>query len=282
MFESENFIDFKNSRLYYKKAGAGPKPLLLFHGFGQSHEVFSAWIAPLQKEYTLYAFDLFFHGQSTWPDQTAVENSDWKKILELFLEKEKIESFIVAGYSLGGKFALATVLVFSERIQKVFLLAPDGVRVSAWYHLATYPVAFRWLFKSMIDKPERFKRVIRTLRTLGLVHKGVLRFAESQMETVDKRRRVYFSWVYFRHLTFDLRKISQLLNRFRIPVTVIVGKYDKVIPAQNMIPFLAMVNLKKVEVLDAGHNDLIANAVGILQSGVVREDTNHAAEDTGK
>ena len=264
MLVQENFIVYGTSKLHYTKAGSGTVPMLLFHGFGQNHSVFEHWIERLGKDYSLYTFDLYFHGKSTWPIRSALEKKDWKEILSLFLLKEKIERFTVLGFSLGGKFALSTVEAYPEKIIKLYLLAPDGVKTSIWYSLATYPIAVRYFFKSMILKPGRLHELAKALRRLGIVDKGLLRFAESQMDTEEKRRRVYYSWVYFRHLTFDLRKMASLLNHYQTPVMMIVGKYDKVIEARDMNRFLCLVKNHQFEIIEAGHNDLIKKAIDKL------------------
>jgi pimeloyl-ACP methyl ester carboxylesterase len=264
MLKHENFIDYLGSRLHYAKAGHGPA-LLLFHGFGQDHKVFDVWSSALESKYTIYAFDLFFHGQSTWPLLRPLEKSDWRQIMMQFLGKEKIELFVVVGFSLGGKFALATLEAFTDKVTKVVLLAPDGIKTSLWYNLATYPIAVRRLFKSMVLQPRRFFTLTQFFQRVGLVNKGLVRFAESQMDTEEKRRRVYYSWVYFRHLKFDIPTIAAILNQHRIPLLMLVGKYDKVIPAKNMEGLLQRVHQKQIEVLDAGHNDLVNASVEFLR-----------------
>jgi pimeloyl-ACP methyl ester carboxylesterase len=256
-----NLIHFFNSKLFFAKIGAGQKVLLLFHGFGQDHRAFQSWMEVLKDEYTCYSFDLFFHGQSTWASREALEKKDWKEIITQFLQKENITEFEIAGFSMGGKFAMATLEAFPDQIKKMTLLAPDGIKTSFWYSLATYPIAIRALFKSMILHPNRLHRITKALRSLRLVDKGLLRFAESQMDTEEKRNRVYFSWVYFRHLKFNLNKIASLLNEQQIPLALIVGQHDKVTPAQNMEAFIKKIKLKKFEVVGAGHNDLIGKAI---------------------
>jgi pimeloyl-ACP methyl ester carboxylesterase len=258
------YIDYLNSQLFYTKSGTGKKILLLFHGFGQDHRAFQSWIEILKEHYTLYSFDLFFHGQSTWSSREALEKKDWKEIIDQFLQKENISEFEIAGFSMGGKFAMATLEAFPDRIKKLTLLAPDGIKTSFWYSLATYPIAIRALFKSMILHPNRLYRVTKAFRSFGLVDKGLLRFAESQMDTEEKRKRVYFSWVYFRHLKFALNKITSLLNERQIPFILIVGQHDKVIQAKNMEGFLKKINSKRFEVIEAGHNDLIVKSRNVL------------------
>jgi pimeloyl-ACP methyl ester carboxylesterase len=257
MLKPGNFITYKKSLLHYAIGGNGPLPLFLFHGFGQDHSVFEEWIGPLGEKFKLYSFDLFFHGESRWNVGEPLEIMDWKEILTAFLTKEKIDHFAVAGYSLGGRFALATIASFPQMIEEIFLLAPDGVRTSFWYNLATWPFLTRSLFKTMIARPGRFQDIVRFLRTAGLVHNGVLRFAESQMDTEDKRRRVYNTWVYFRHLRSDIKKIAEIINQQKIPMTILLGRFDKMIPAKKINTLLTRVACKQVEILDAGHNDLI-------------------------
>jgi pimeloyl-ACP methyl ester carboxylesterase len=265
MLPQENFIDYQDTRLHYSTAGHGPTPLLLFHGFGQDHKAFDVWISALENKYTMYAFDLYFHGQSTWPLRRPLEKSDWKQIIMQFLGKEKIELFVVVGFSLGGKFALATLEAFTDKVTKVVLLAPDGIKTNLWYNLATYPIAVRLLFKSTVLQPGRFFTLAQFFQRVGLVNKGIVRFAESQMDTEEKRRRVYYSWVYFRHLKFDIPSIATILNQQHIPVLMLVGKYDKVIPIKNMEGLLQRLHQKQIEVLDAGHNDLINASVEFLR-----------------
>ncbi len=261
-----NNILYQHSKLSYTKSGRGQTALLLFHGFGQDHRAFQSWIEPFKDTYTSYSFDLFFHGHSNWTSREALEKSDWKEIVNLFLEKEAIHDFEVAGFSMGGKFAMATLESFSDRVKKLILLAPDGIKTSFWYSLATYPIAIRALFKSMILHPNRLYKITKALRALKLVDQGLLRFAETQMGTEEKRRRVYFSWVYFRHLKFDLNKIAFILNERHIPLLLIVGQFDKVILSKNMEPFLRKIKSKKFEIIEAGHNELILNSKNIIIS----------------
>ena len=260
-----SLINYKNSQLHYSKSGDGETALLLFHGFGQHLEVFNDWIPHLGTQFTLYQFDLFFHGQSLWNEKEALEKKEWKQIIELFLAKEKIERFSLAGFSLGGKFAMATADSFPQKVKHLFLLAPDGIKTSTWYSLATYPLATRSLFKSMIEKPERFFIVIKIARKLNLVDKGIVRFVENQMNTRAKREQVYLTWVFFRHIKVALGTFAQLMNNHSIPVTVIVGKYDKVIVAENMKLLLDKLDKKELFVLEVGHNDLIRNSSGIIK-----------------
>ncbi len=259
-------IIFGDNILNYSINGNGKTPLLAFHGFGQSKEVYLPFSELLGDEYTVYAFDIYYHGNSEWKDRNqALEKQDWEVILKSFLEKHQIEKFAVVGYSMGGKFALASLELFPRKIKEFLLIAPDGIKTSFWYSLATYPNSFRRFFRAMIVKPKYFYQILTFTKKMGLVDKSLLKFANTQMNTREKRRRVYLTWVVFRHLKFDLKLIAFLINQNKIPMMMFTGKYDKIITSDNMMDLLKHVKEYEHVILEAGHNTLIAHTAKHLE-----------------
>lgn len=260
-------LQSEQATLHYTKTGNGARTLIAFHGFGQTGEAFHGLAKALSDSYTIYLFDIFFHGDSTWAlDEHPLEKVTWAALMEKFLTQESINTFSLLGFSMGGKFVLATLEAFPEKVNEIFLLAPDGIKTSMWYSLATYPVAFRKLFKSMIAHPNRFTTIARTAHRIGLIDKGILRFVESQMNTEEKRKRVYYSWVVFRHLSFDMDTTSKLINQHNIRLVMIVGKFDKVIRPRNMNALLGKVPNAHLEIPHTGHNGVIEAAIQILKN----------------
>jgi pimeloyl-ACP methyl ester carboxylesterase len=257
MIQSE-FVFYSESSLHYISSTNGRFPLIFFHGFGQDHSMYTPLVQTLTRKYDVFVFDLYFHGKSKWGyDEQPLEKEFWAEIFQKFLTQQKIKRFSVAGFSLGGKFALATLEGFAPEIDEVFLLAPDGIKTSGWYSMATYPYPLRKFFKGMIEDHQRFTKLVNWLSKFSFVDKGLLRFAAYQMETETKRKRVYYSWVVFRHLTFDLKKLATLINENKIHLTVIVGKYDKVIVPGNMKLLLKHVPDHRFEVVNCGHSGLV-------------------------
>jgi pimeloyl-ACP methyl ester carboxylesterase len=258
----DKFIHYNGSSLHYAVAGNGSHSMLIFHGFGQDMSVFEYLSTHLSRDYTFYVFDLFFHGKSTWAHgERTLEKKEWAEFMRLFLEQNRIENFSLAGFSLGGKFVLATFESFPQRTKEIFLIAPDGIKTSFWYSMATYPTILRNFFKSMILRPERFFAIAYFLNKRGWVDRGLIRFAEYQMNSEEKRKRVYYSWVVFRHLTFSLNSIARLLNHHSVKLTMIVGKYDNVITPSNMKSLLDKVPHHKLEILESGHSGLINQSI---------------------
>ena len=107
--------------------------------------------------------------------------------------------------------------------------------------------------------------------SLGLVHPGVNRFAKSQMNTIEKREKVYFTWMFFRKLHLRKEQIIDILIRHQIPVRVFLGKEDKIILEKH---FRFIKDNKRIDsnitVLEAGHNDLIKETANYLERSVGR------------
>lgn len=261
----ECFIHYRRNVLHYVKAGNGENPLLVFHGYGQDHTSYVPLLQSLSPRYTIYIVNLFFHGKSEWNDgEQTLEKSTWNEIVRILLEDNNIDRFSVLAYSLGGRFALATLEGFANRIKGIFLIAPDGIAKNFWYNIATYPTPFRSLFRSMITHHDRFERIASWLGKRGLVSKNLIRFADYQMNSETKRKRVYYTWVVFRHMRSDLKQVASLINTHQIKLTIVTGKHDDVIPAQGMRRLLEHVKDYRHEVIEAGHLGLISRSLHLL------------------
>ncbi|MEQ8425834.1 MAG: alpha/beta hydrolase [Cyclobacteriaceae bacterium] len=267
MTEGYYKFQYQNAILGYQKTGAGPEALFIFHGFGQDHSAFNLLVEVLDKKFTLYSFDLFFHGKSKWLlDDKPLEKGYWAQIIHAFIAEHNIQRFSLMGFSLGSKFVLATLEAKAPLVNSVFLLAPDGIKTNFWYSLATYPIALRSLFKSMIAHPGRFETLVKMAKASRMVDKGLIRFAQLQMDTEEKRRQVYNSWVIFSPLTFEMRYIATLITTNSIRLSVILGKFDKVITHQNMKRLLERLPNYQLHILDTGHTGLIKQSVELLKS----------------
>jgi pimeloyl-ACP methyl ester carboxylesterase len=254
----ESFIEYSSAKLNYVKSGNGPETMLLFHGFGQDHRAFNYLMSTLYERYTFYSFDLFFHGKSEWfAGELPIEKDILINLFKKFCETNNIQRASLMGFSMGCRFLFPVIEAFPEKINKVFLIAPDGIKTSLWYILSTYPVALRKVFKSMINHPRSFRVLANALYDLRLMDRGLLNFAEQQMNTCEKRKRVYYSWVVFRHLKCDLDALSQIINENNIAVTIIAGKQDRVIKADSVDSFMKRVQNCRMEMLNAGHRGIL-------------------------
>ena len=260
------YLIHHKSKLHYHIFGRGEKVLLAFHGYAQEGSYYDVIARVLAKEYTIFAFDLFFHGQSELHrSDMPLSKERLSQMMAQFLEKHQIDRFELMAFSMGGKFALAMIEAFAPQVDQVFLIAPDGISTNFWYNVATYPGWLQGMFKRTVLRPAPFFKLVRTLDRYKLVAPGIARFANYHMGTTQKRLRVYKSWVGFRQLTYDIRQIVGLLNKHDIPVTFFLGEYDQVIPHRRLQVFIKALRRANPILLQTGHTFMLHEVANYIR-----------------
>jgi pimeloyl-ACP methyl ester carboxylesterase len=269
MHRQYHFFEDPKALLHYSEYGAGQKVMLCFHGFGQTSSHFHELEEVMKEEYKIYNFDLFYHGQSFWHRKDVpISKEYWAQMIERFLKEKNIDRFSLMGFSMGGKFAISIFEAFPEKIEKIILIAPDGIKTSFWYSLATYPVGVRPFFRRIILKPNLYFNIVKFLRFFKIVDAGILRFANTQMITKEQRRRVYYSWMVFKELKFDMDKIAKLFIQHHVGLEMFLGIHDKIITEKNMNLLLHKLNQYDIHLLEAGHSNLIKAVAGFLKKRI--------------
>jgi pimeloyl-ACP methyl ester carboxylesterase len=214
----------------------------------------------------VYSFDLPFHGETQWHAGEKPLDKDLLQscIHELFL-RLNIEKFSLVAFSIGAKFTLTIIETFPKQIESVTLLAPDGIVTNPWYWLATYPFISRTLFKSMIEKPSWFFTATKWAKKAGFINASVKRFAESQMNTLEKRRQVYYTWVVLRHLKPNRREIATIINTQPIQVTLVAGEFDTMITPKSLNDFILMLSKPEVVILPCKHHQLLTRWIETIR-----------------
>lgn len=224
--------EYNGYKLFAEKFGNGPEPLIAFHGFGQHAGIYHVFDDILRDKYTVYSFEHFHHGRSTYPPnkrKSAPFSPDiWRELMRLFFAENNVHHFTLMGYSLGGKTALQTLEMFPEQVDRLILLAPDGVIESGWYHFVSRNPAGELLYKSVINKPGILFPIMKTMTKVGFVSDKEYKFATGQLDSEEKRKLVYYTWRSYALIRPHLDVIKQIINRRRIPAHIITGKYDTV------------------------------------------------------
>lgn len=252
--------------------GNGPKVMLGFHGIGQDHRCFLPMVEVLKGQYTFYLFDLPFHGQSPALTSEKLTLQEWKAFLEDFLSTNKIGEFSIMGFSMGGKFALATLQLFSERIESCWLLAPDGITESPWYRLATHFWLSKNMFRFFVSHVSHFKKLANLLMKIGLVEKSTVKFVETTLSTPEQRERVYRSWIGFSLIQADMKQIAQLVRENKIDLKVFLGKHDALLPPHYVFPLTNRLPELNPIVLKTGHHRLIEKVAEWFKQNLARFD----------
>lgn len=244
-------------KLEYLTFGKGNETLICFHGFGREARDFLALEDSLGEQYTIHSVNLFYHGQSTFPDSRLenkpLELKELKNIFESFRIKERFNTFSLLGYSLGGKVALALTTLFPKQTKNLFLLAPDGIKANLWYHFASQTLIGQKLNRASIKNEWVFRSFMNISSKLGLASKRQQRFANSQMRSIKQRTQVYNIWMAHRKLAPELKLLINQINLNQIHVQVFVGKYDRIIPLIPIEKFVDSLTHGELVYLNCGH-----------------------------
>jgi pimeloyl-ACP methyl ester carboxylesterase len=262
MTGTEHYFSYKNATLCFTKSGTGKHILMAFPGFGQSRSIYSQLSMDHGEEITLYSFDLFFHGKSEWGyKENPITKEFWKDLMETFLNEQRIERLSIIGFSLGARFVLATFETLPERINHLFLIAPDGLYSNGWYTVATSTFITRRLFKTMMDKSGIFFSLTSLLGRLNVLNPRLLRFAEHQLKSKEMRKKVYYSWVVFRRLFISQKVFQKAAMHYQNKITILLGRHDTIITTKSIEKSLGKSFPVKVIILETGHNTLISSFV---------------------
>lgn len=218
--------------LAYRTYGNGPLTVLAFHGFGRTGADYAVLEPELKEIATIHAFDLHFHGKSPgYPERaekpfTAVELASYFKA---FLDECGVQKVALLGYSLGGRIALGLVEVMPERLERVFLAAPDGLITRPWYRgLATSRVG-RALYRRFVERPQTVHLIIHTLRAARLMNEKMHRFLIGQTDSKAKRMLVRDVWLSYRLIEPDLRHVAEQAKAHHLSAHLFFGARDTVI-----------------------------------------------------
>ena len=106
---SEKKLQLKDGGLFYKIGGSGP-PLVMIHGYPQTHFMWSLVAPALAKEYTLILPDLRGYGQSLAPKGDKNHFNYSKRVMAADLKELmnhlNFKKYCVVGHDRGARVAL--------------------------------------------------------------------------------------------------------------------------------------------------------------------------------
>jgi haloacetate dehalogenase len=118
-------IETNVSTVFVRSSGSGP-PLLLLHGFPETHLMWRDVAPVLAQDFTVVCADLPGYGQSGCPASTPRHTSHSKRAMaqqmSQVMSRLGFERFSVAGHDRGGRVAYRLALDHPDRIDKLAVL----------------------------------------------------------------------------------------------------------------------------------------------------------------
>jgi pimeloyl-ACP methyl ester carboxylesterase len=255
MEEKTQLIAYRNSLINVHFFGGGNKYLFCFHGYGEDGRSFEFLKSFLGVEYTLIAIDLPFHGATNWNDGLLMKPEDLINIINAITVQNagnKEIKFSLLGFSLGGRIALHLMQAIPSRIERVVLIAPDGLHMNFWYEIGTQTSIGNKLFSYTMKKPAWFFALINVGYKINVLSKSIVKFTHSYLDDDEERYLLYQRWTTMRKFKPDASEINKAIRKYNIKVRVLFGSYDKIILSKRNSFFNDNPNIK-ITVIEAGH-----------------------------
>ena len=258
-------ISEKDFEIEYYIFGQGFKIVFAFPGFNNHAESLSALAESLGQDFKIIAVNLFFHGTSKAEDELVnmgLSIEAFRNLFESFMRLFPAEKYWLVGYSLGGRFTLKITEQFPGKIERLILLAPDGMRFKPLYYFITHYSFGRRLFRYVVYHPGLFFSMARLLKRFGIVDRKRFEFAMGNFDQLIKREMVYKVWLSLRHIEVKINPVKAQIQEHKIITDLFFGRYDRIIPVKSGLRFQRKKSeLISLHVLNAGHKLLRENVL---------------------
>ena len=235
-------IEFKGATCSYAVKGKG-HAVMLIHGFMEEGSMWDAVSKKLSAEFKVIAPDLPGFGQS------PMVNGQWSmelyaEFLKTICEKEKIKSVILLGHSMGGYITLSFAEKYPEMLSGFGLINSHCYEDSA-EKKANRKKSIAFIFKNgtkyflhelynnIFEDSYKMKQAnqIAPMIEKALKYKpeAVIAATEAMMKRKDK---------------------SQVLRDAKVPVLLIGGKQDKIVPPELFLKQASLPNIADFHLFD--------------------------------
>ncbi len=232
------FIEVAGLRVHMRDTGPRDAPaLLLLHGFGSSLHTWEDWARLLEGRFRVIRIDLPGFGLTGADPSGDYTDARAIAVLVALLDRLALPRVTVVGNSMGGRIAWRFAAAEPARVERLVLIAPDGFASPgvAYDTPVALPLVMRVLPYSL---PRR-----RLRGTLASTYADPARLGEAVVELYRDMmlapgvRRAILARVE-QHILPDPVPMLQGLT---MPVLVMWGAQDRLIPVANAQDYLAAI-----------------------------------------
>ena len=246
-----DLVDMAGTRLHLRDEGPRAAPaVILLHGLGSSLHSFNAWAATLAETHRVIRFDLPGSGLSG-PDPTGVYTDDRSVALLLaVMDQTGLKRATLAGNSIGGRLAWRFAAAHPDRVERLILIAPDGF-ASLGFEYGKAPDV-----PAMLDLMRLFLPKWALRPNIAAAYGDPARLTDA---TLERYHALLLAPGNRKALLDRMRQTvlvdpQPLLRRIAVPVLLLWGEKDAMIPVANAQDYLGAVPDAQLVVLPGlGH-----------------------------
>jgi len=226
-------IQINSEEIAYREEGSGDTVLLFVHGLSSNMEAWSKNIAILKEDHTTIAIDLPGYGKSS-KNTKHYSMADYACFIKEFIRQKELENVSLIGHSMGGQVAIHTVLRHPENFERLILIAPAGIETFTPQEASVLKTSYT-------------AEMVQNATEEQIRNNFKLNFYEfpADAEFMVKDRIAMKDASDFKdHSIIIVNNIAAMLdepvledlNKIKIPVLMIFGKEDALIPNKYFHP----------------------------------------------
>jgi pimeloyl-ACP methyl ester carboxylesterase len=220
-------VQVGNATVAYTEAGSGDRTLVLIHGLGSYIPAWSKNLEALSSRYRVVAIDLPGYGKSS-KQSFAYSMDFFAQVVEGVVRKLDLKRVTLVGHSMGGQIALTYALKYPTNVESLVLTSPAGLETfedgeASWLANAVTPEY------TCEASPETI--YVRHVSQFYKPPKDAEFMVRDREEVVGGPD--YDAWCVAidRSVSGMLdAPVADRLSDIRIPVLVLFGKNDELIP----------------------------------------------------
>ncbi len=252
------FVEVNGLNVHYKESGDGGPAIILLHGFLASIFSWREVMEPLSEYSRVVAFDRPAFGLTERPLEWEVENpysrdSQVELVIGL-MDQLGIDQAVLVGNSAGGTVSMSTALKYPQRVKALILVDPavyEGGGSPGWSRI------FMKLPQIKRLGPLLIRNVTQWGRRFGeSAWHDPSKFTPDIWEGYTKALRAE-NWdraLWEFTLASSDSQLAERLAEIEMPVLVITGDDDRIVPTEESIRLAGEIKDAELEVLkDCGH-----------------------------
>jgi pimeloyl-ACP methyl ester carboxylesterase len=250
-YADSQFDSLLGMSVHYRIRGEGPT-LLLLHGTAASLHTWEECTTALEKDFTVVSVDIPGFGLTGPHPEGDYSMTTYTDFIQAFSQRLSLDSFALAGNSLGGKIAWNYSLKYPEQVQQLILIDASG-----FANDRKDPISFR-LAKNDFTAP-----LLKSITPKRLVRNSLLDVYAQDEKVSDALVQRYFDLLLRpgnRQAFIDRVRSARTDNTHLLPqlkgkpVLIIWGAEDTWIPVQHVERFKkALPNAEAAILEGVGH-----------------------------
>ncbi len=246
------FLTYHNHQVHYLQFGTGPRLLFALHGFADRARMFALLEPALEQRYTVVAIDWPFHGQTEWAGRAFTKADLLGIIREIAVQMDK-PRFSILAYSFGARLAQAMLPDLTPQLDRLYLLAPDGVSTKGMSMATHTPMWVRRVLFQILQKPGWFVSILNVGHRMHVVPPMFHHFLTNNLTRPDRFQRTFGCWLSMDSFYLGRRKIRAHLLETGLMTEVYVGSRDQVVTLRSLQRMVEGLPNVRLHVLEEGH-----------------------------